>query len=170
MKKKLFISYTLIKLLVIILFSTGCLQKDRDVFWSGTNYGDDEPVKALMTNLAAGLNRREISAVMNCFDESLNFPDSLNPSIKVTYRTLMYDYLDFFKKIESIGYEFNDQYIILSEHTAKVTIKLRKRYKAISPFSHSVDADVAETVIITKNAAGNWRITQINELLPPRIY
>ncbi len=171
MKKKCFISFSIIKLLIIIiLFNGGCLQKDRDVFWVDNNYGDDEEVKTILTSLAAGLNGREINAVMACFDESLNFPDSLNPSIKVTYRTLLYDYMDFFKKIESIGYEFNDQYIIMSEHTAKVTLKLRKRFTAVSPFSHTVDNSVDETVIITKNSEGKWRITKINELLPPRIY
>ncbi|HPG57759.1 MAG TPA: hypothetical protein PKW98_08060 [Candidatus Wallbacteria bacterium] len=170
MKKKIFISYTVIKLIVIILFSTGCVQKDRDVFWVDNNFGDDEPVKAVMTLMKDSLNKREISPLLTCFDEAINFPDALNPSIKVTYRTLMYDYMDFFKKIESIGYEFNDQYIIMSEHTAKVTIKLRKRYKAVSPFSHNVDNTVDETVIITKNASGAWKITKISELLPPRIY
>lgn len=170
MKKRFLINYTIIKLLFILFFGAGCTQKDRDVFWTGENYGDEAYVKSLTDELARGLNARDINAVMNCFEQSLNFPDSLNPSIKVTYRTLMYDYMDFFKKVESVGYEFNDRYIIISEHTAKVTLKLRKRFKAVSPFSHSVDADVQETLMATKNSAGVWRITQVRELLPPRIY
>ncbi|HOT75033.1 MAG TPA: hypothetical protein PK467_04555 [Candidatus Wallbacteria bacterium] len=74
MKKKIFISYTIVKLIVIILFSTGCIQKDRDVFWVDNNFSDDEPVKAVMTLMKDSINKREISPLLTCFDESLNFP------------------------------------------------------------------------------------------------
>jgi len=170
MKKNFWISCAVIKLLILIFITSGCIQKDNDIFCVSDNYSDEEPIKAIVDNFASALNNREIDKLMSCVDENINFPDSLNLSINVTYRTLLYDYMDFFKKIESIAYEFNDRYIILSEHTAKVTLKLRKYYKAVSPFSYNVDSTVDETMIITKNSAGAWRITSIKELLPPRIY
>ncbi len=170
MKKKCRIKRFLMGLFILIFLGAGCTQKDRDVFWTDNNYGDSDTIKTIISSFNAGLNGRDIGKVLNCMDESINFPDSLNPSIKVTYRTLMYDYLDFFEKTESVNYEFNEQYITMSEHTARVTMKLRKCYKAVSPFSHTVDNVVDETVFVSKTASGEWKITGMKELLPPRIY
>jgi len=171
MKKMLATSHIFIAMAVLlVIMSSGCIQKENDVFCVGNNYSDEDPIKELLKNYCDCLNKRDLNALMNCFDEKINFPDKINTALQITYRGLLYDYKDFFEKIESIGYEFNDTYILISAHTAKVTMKLRKRYRAISPFSYNVDTVVEELVTVTKNDSGVWKVTGMNELLPPRIY
>lgn len=155
---------------LLVIMTSGCIQKENDVFWVGKNYSDEDPVKELLKNYCDSLNKRDLNSLMNCFDENIDFPDKLNNALRVNYRGLLYDYKDFFEKIESISYEFNETYILLSAHTAKVTMKLRKRYRAIAPFTHNVDTIVEELVTVTKNDSGIWKVTGMNELLPPRIY
>jgi len=155
---------------LLVIFASGCIQKENDAFWVGNNYSDEEPVRAILKNYCDSLNRRDLNSLMNCFDENIDFPDKLNNALRINYRGLLYDYKDFFEKIESISYEFNETYILFSAHNAKVTMKLRKRYRAISPFSHNVDAIVEELLTVTKNDSGVWKVTGMNELLPPRIY
>lgn len=149
----------------------GCgVQKDDDIFFVKKNYYDDEPVKKVLKDYQSALNARDLGSLMNCFSEGLDFPDRLDNSLRVTYRNLLYDYKDFFEKIETINYAFNDIYILLNENSAKVTMKLHREYKAVSPFSNHVNADVEEQVTVTKISDGVWKVTQMRELLPPRIY
>jgi len=165
--------FNIIALTIVFLAALtmiGCIQKDNDIFFVKNNYGDDEPVKKLLTDFQNAINARNISALMNCFSEGLDFPDQIDQSLRVTYRTLLYDYKDFFEKIESVNYAFNEQYILLNADSAKVTMKLHKQYKAISPFSNVVNADVDEQLTVTKISDGIWKVTQMRELLPPRIY
>lgn len=170
LKVKTFTAVILIFLFLFVVTSNGCIKKENDVFFVSNNYEDETKIKELIFKYEAGLNARNVSQTVDCFDSNLNFPDEINQNLNVTYRTLLYDYKDFFQKIEKINYKFNDQYLLLNEQSAKLTMKLHKEYTAISPFTHQVNADLDETVTITKNSAGAWKITKIKELLPPRIY
>lgn len=155
-------------LLALGFGSTGCGGTSEDTFFWDKNYRDEPLVKGVVDDLTSGINTRSMDLVLKGFRDDFASPDPVDDRVRHNVQTLRAGYQDFFRKAETIDYAIADRHVTMSENGARVTFTLRQKFKANSPFSYTLDREVADAVWLSKSD-GRWFITRVDALLPPVI-
>lgn len=157
--------------LLALTGATGCIEKDEDVFFHGTNYEDKAAVTAVLDRFRDGVNARDADALMAAFPKTFRFPDAADPTIIHTYDTMRQGWRTFFERTEGIDYRYEDLFLRIDEANAQADLIFRRAYRGHAPFLHQVDDSVGERIQLVKDGSGAWTIAALGaRLFPPTIY
>lgn len=157
--------------LLALTGATGCIERDKDVFFHGTNFEDKAAVTAVLDRFRDGVNGRDVDKLMSAFPASFRFPDAADPTLIHTFDTMRQGWRTFFERTEGIDYRYEDLFLRIDEANAQADLVFRRAYRGHAPFLHQVDDSLGERIQLVKDASGAWTIAALGpRLLPPTVY
>lgn len=154
-----------------LLAASGCVERDRDVFFHGTNFADKETIVATLDLFRDGVNARDADRLMRAFPEKFRYPDELDPTRIHTYDTMRREWRTFFERATGIDYRYGDLFLRIDEANAQAELSFTRRYRGHAPFLHDVNDTATERVILRKDQSGGWTIAALGaRLFPPTVH